>query len=113
MNAEPATRLSSSHLDERQDSEGPSTADVLAEVERRQAAAQAPMGERRRRVVILADRFVFWLTKHWLAVLNALVLLYVGFPFLAPVLMHLGAAGPARVIYTMYRPLCHQLPQRS
>jgi uncharacterized membrane protein len=86
---------------------------VLAEVKRRQAAGRAPMDERRRRAVILADGFVFWLTKHWLAVLNALVFLYVGLPFLAPVLMHVGAAGPARVIYTMYRPLCHQLPQRS
>jgi uncharacterized membrane protein len=113
MSVEPATRARSSHLDERDDSQGPSTADVLAEVERRQAVGRAPMDERQRQVVILADRFVFWLTKHWLAVLNALVFLYVGLPFLAPVLMHVGAAGPARVIYTMYRPLCHQLPQRS
>jgi len=71
------------------------------------------MGERERRAVILADRFVFWLSKHWLAVFNALALLYVGLPFLAPVLMHLGAEGPAMVIHTIYRPLCNQLPQRS
>nr|HID14322.1 DUF2085 domain-containing protein [Anaerolineae bacterium] len=103
----------------RQDNpEQPSTADVLAEVERRRAEARGAfracrMGERERRAVILADRFVFWLSKHWLAVFNALALLYVGLPFLAPVLMHLGAEGPAMVIHTIYRPLCNQLPQRS
>lgn len=113
MDVERTTSAAPSQLDARNDAEAPSTADVLAEVERRQAAARAPMGERQRRTVILADRFVFWLTKHWLAVLNALVFLYVGLPFLAPALMYVGAAGPARVIYTMYRPLCHQLPQRS
>jgi len=61
----------------------------------------------------LADLFVFWLSKHWLAVFNTLALLYVGLPFLAPVLMVLGAGAPAMIIHTVYRPLCHQLPQRS
>jgi uncharacterized membrane protein len=111
--AEPATFPKSSHRDESSDSEAPSTADVLAEVERRRAIARPPRGERQRQVVVLADRFVYWLTKHWLAVLNTLAFLYVGLPFLAPVLMRVGAVGPAMVIHTMYRPLCHQLPQRS
>jgi uncharacterized membrane protein len=71
------------------------------------------VSDRQRRVVVLADRFVFWLTKHWLAILNGLAFLYVGLPFLAAVLMHLGAEGPGMLIYTLYRPLCHQLPQRS
>lgn len=90
----------------------PSTAEILAEVERRKAQARR-MSEGQRRAIILADRFIFWLSGHWLAVLNALALLYVGLPLLAPVLMHLGAEGPAMVIYTVYRPLCNQLPQRS
>jgi uncharacterized membrane protein len=71
------------------------------------------MGERQRRVVIAADRFVFWLSKHWLAVFNTLAFLYVGLPFLAPALMALGAKGPALVIHAIYRPMCHQLPFRS
>jgi uncharacterized membrane protein len=91
----------------------PSTAEVLAEVERRRAQGRPSVGEGQRRVVILADRFVFWLSKHWLAVFNVLAFLYVGLPVLAPVLMSLGAEVPARMVYAIYRPLCNQLPQRS
>lgn len=60
-----------------------------------------------------ADRFSYWIANHWLAVVMALFLLYVGLPFLAPVLMKSGAETPARVIYTVYSPLCHQLGFRS
>ena len=90
----------------------PGTAEVLAEVQRRRAEARR-MGERERRVIILADRCAFWLSKHWLALFNILALLYVGLPTLAPVLMYLGAKGPALAIHLIYRPLCNQLPQRS
>jgi uncharacterized membrane protein len=89
------------------------TAEVLAEVERRRAEVRRPTTESRSQAVILADRFVFWLSKHWLAVFNTLGFLYVGLPMLAPVLMHLSAEGPATIIYTVYRSLCHQLPHRS
>ncbi|MEA3340645.1 MAG: DUF2085 domain-containing protein [Chloroflexota bacterium] len=89
------------------------TAEVLAEVERRRAAAAPAVGERQRRIVILADRFVFWLSKHWLAVFNTLALLYVGLPILAPVLIYLGAVKPAAAIHLIYKPLCHQMPHRS
>ena len=71
------------------------------------------MSAGQRRIVILADRIVFWLTKHWLAIFNTLAFLYVGLPILAPILMHLGIEGPAKIIYTVYRPLCNQLPHRS
>lgn len=66
-----------------------------------------------RRVVIGADRFIFWLARHWLAIFNLVALLYVGLPLLAPILMYVGVEGPAHVIHTMYHPLCHQLPYRS
>lgn len=89
------------------------TAEILAEVERRRAAAMPVLGERQRRIVILANRFVFWLSKHWLAVFNILALLYVGLPILAPVLMRLGAERPAIAIHLIYKPLCHQMPHRS
>jgi uncharacterized membrane protein len=59
------------------------------------------------------NRFADWIVRHWLAVLNMLFLLYVGLPFLAPALMEVGAETPAKVIYTIYRPACHQLPERS
>jgi uncharacterized membrane protein len=102
-----------SQADEPNNPEPPSTAYVLAEVERRRAEAGHRVGERQRQAVILTDRFVFWLSKHWLAVFNTLAFLYVGLPTLAPMLMVLGATGPAMVIYTIYRLLCNQLPHRS
>jgi len=90
-----------------------SSADVLEEVRRRRQARNPRPSERRRRFVVGADRFIFWLSKHWLAVFNTLAFIYVGLPFLAPTLMHQGAYTAASLIYTVYRPLCHQLPQRS
>jgi uncharacterized membrane protein len=95
------------------DPEQPSAADVMEEVRRRQAARGERPSDERLTFVIAADRFIFWLSKHWLAVFNLLAFLYVGLPFLAPTLMHVGAEGAASLIYAIYRPLCHQLPQRS
>ncbi|MGA9532764.1 MAG: DUF2085 domain-containing protein [Anaerolineales bacterium] len=59
------------------------------------------------------NRWVLSLSRHWLAGLNLLVLLYVGLPFLAPTLMKAGAEQPAGWIYRAYSPLCHQLAFRS
>ncbi len=59
------------------------------------------------------ERVADGIVKHWLAALNIIFLLYVGLPLLAPVLMQVGAETPARVIYAIYRPACHQLPERS
>jgi len=72
-----------------------------------------PLSGRQRAFVIGVDRVVYWLSRHWLAVFNVLVMIYVGLPILAPVLMNAGADGPARVIYTIYKPMCHQMAQRS
>jgi uncharacterized membrane protein len=58
-------------------------------------------------------RWVGGFARHWLAILNAIVFLYVGLPFLAPVMMEAGAEAPARWIYTIYSPVCHQLAFRS
>ncbi len=63
--------------------------------------------------VAAGSRFVAFLSRHWLGLLNVVFLLYVGLPFLAPAFMRLGATTPARVIYTIYLPFCHQLPERS
>jgi uncharacterized membrane protein len=60
-----------------------------------------------------SDRVSFWLSRHYLAMLNLFVFLYVGFPFLAPVLMEAGLQTPAAVIYKVYSPLCHQFTFRS
>jgi uncharacterized membrane protein/glutaredoxin len=60
-----------------------------------------------------ADKAMHWISRHYLAVLNLIMFLYVGLPVLAPVLMKSGATAPARVLYTIYSPLCHQFGFRS
>ncbi len=65
------------------------------------------------RVASFADRISVWLSRHWLAVINVMLAVYTGLPFLAPVLEKSGHPFPARIIYTTYRALCHELPQRS
>lgn len=94
-------------------SDQPTTSEILAEVERRRLDARSKASEEQRRVIVAVDRLVFWLCKHWLAVFNTAALIYVGLPVLAPVLMHGGAPGLGRIIYAIYKPLCHQLPHRS
>jgi uncharacterized membrane protein len=66
------------------------------------------------------NRVAAGLARHWLAVFNILVALFIAMPFVAPVLMHLGADGTCipctaigRLIYITYSPFCHQLPERS
>ena len=59
------------------------------------------------------DRIYVWIAKHYLAMLNVAMFLYVGLPFLAPILMKVDAKAPARLIYTVYSPLCHQFAFRS
>ena len=59
------------------------------------------------------DKFSFWLSKRYMLLFNLIVFIYVGLPFLAPVLMKIGAPAPAKVIYSIYSPLCHQLAFRS
>lgn len=67
----------------------------------------------RGQTVTKTDRFSYWLSSHYMVLFNLLVLLYVGLPFLAPVFMKAGAILPARAIYAIYSPLCHQLGFRS
>jgi uncharacterized membrane protein len=63
--------------------------------------------------VTRSDRVSFWVSKHYLALVNLFLFLYVGLPFLAPVLMKEGLTTPAHAIYTVYSPLCHQFGFRS
>lgn len=75
------------------------------------AAEAKPSADRERAVSL--NRAVLFMSRHWLAGLNLLVLLYVGLPFVAPTLMQAGVEQPARWIYRAYSPLCHQLAFRS
>lgn len=59
------------------------------------------------------ERAGHWLSKRYLILLNLILLLYVGLPFLAPVLMNAGYPQLARPIYSLYGAVCHQLAFRS
>jgi thiol-disulfide isomerase/thioredoxin len=59
------------------------------------------------------DAFSFWLSNKYLLLMNLVVFLYVGLPFLAPIFMRIGAELPATAIYRVYGLTCHQLAFRS
>ena len=80
---------------------------------RPETPTRQPVTGRTRDLVIFADKAIFKLAKHWLALANLFWGLYVGLPILAPVLMDAGLTTPANIIYILYRPLCHQRPTRS
>ncbi len=75
--------------------------------------SETPLSPWQRSLVLRTQRTIFWLSKHWLALVNLFVFLYVSIPFAAPVFMKAGWTGPAQAIYTVYKPLCHQLAFRS
>lgn len=83
-----------------------------SEVDERRRASR-PVTGRTRDLVVFADKAIFQLAKHWLALANSFWGLYVILPVLAPLLMAAGLTLPARIIYTIYRPACHQRPERS
>lgn len=60
-----------------------------------------------------SDHISLWLSRHYLALFNILVMIYVGLPFMAPVMLRFGLQGPARLIYGGYGLVCHQLAYRS
>lgn len=60
-----------------------------------------------------ADKISYWISRHYMGLICLLLFLYVGIPFVAPVMAKIGWNGPARLIYTVYSPFCHQLPYRS
>ncbi|HSJ59189.1 MAG TPA: hypothetical protein VLC95_18530, partial [Anaerolineae bacterium] len=76
-------------------------------------ATRQPVTGRTRDFVLFADRAIWRLAVHWLFLVNLFWGLYVGLPFLAPVLMNAGLETPAKLIYLLYRPACHQRPERS
>ena len=61
----------------------------------------------------VSNRLFFFVIRNWLLVFSLMYGLLVGLPFLPPMLMQIGWIGPAKIIYTFYSLLCHQLPQRS
>jgi len=64
-------------------------------------------------VIDSGDKLTWWISRNYLWVLNLVIFLYVGLPFLAPVLMKAGIPQPANAIYLVYSPFCHELGFRS
>lgn len=63
------------------------------------------------RVVLV--RIALGFARHWLFILNLLLFVWVGLPWLAPVFLHWGWGRAAGAIYFLYSLQCHQLPERS
>ncbi len=64
-------------------------------------------------MVKIAYRFTSFVVRHWLALVNTLLALLLGLSLLAPVLMLHDQAGLGNLLYLLFRPSCHQLPERS
>ena len=60
-----------------------------------------------------ADKISYWISRHYMGLICFLLFIYVGLPFAAPALAKIGWIRPARIIYAVYSPFCHQLPYRS
>ncbi len=59
------------------------------------------------------DKFSLFVSSHYLLLVNLFIFIYLGLPFLAPVLMKENATLPANIIYRVYSLMCHQLAFRS
>ena len=75
------------------------------------SSSNKPPGNRR--LAIRLNQMVYRFSRRWTAYFNVVIGVYVALPILAPVLMQIGVPGPARAIYTIYSPLCHQMASRS
>ncbi len=80
---------------------------------RKEVEVRSPEGSTAARMAASIDLMVAGLARHWLAVFNTLVGIFFVLPFLAPVFMHVGLTGIGHLIYVVYSPTCHQLPERS
>lgn len=57
--------------------------------------------------------FLLRITRNWMRIVLVILAVYISLPWIAPTLMKLGLQGPAQVIYTVYRPFCHQFGFRT
>src|SRR5215207_3630098 len=59
------------------------------------------------------DNGVQWGLRHWLLLINSGVILYAGLPWLSPLAKASGHPLIGELLFRIYTPLCHQLPERS
>lgn len=69
--------------------------------------------EAQRQRTIRFNRRVLWFSRRWLKIMLTFLFLYTGLSLTAPVLMKAGSDSAAKVIYTLYAPMCHQFAFRS
>lgn len=81
----------------------------IAEIDKKVAAGEAALPVK----ITNADKFSYWISRHYMLVLNLIVIIYLGLPFLAPVLMSAGYSRAAMPLYRFYGLVCHQLAFRS
>jgi uncharacterized membrane protein len=66
-----------------------------------------------RRITRWVTGFARWFSDHWLSLFDLAMALWAGLPFLAPVLAHSAHPRAAQLLYWLFQPLCHQMPERS
>ena len=54
-----------------------------------------------------------WGLRHWLLLINGAAILYAGLPWLSPLAKASGHPLLGELLFRLYTPLCHQLPERS
>jgi uncharacterized membrane protein len=59
------------------------------------------------------DRGVRAVIRHWLVFVNSMAILYAALPWIGPLLERAGYTRLGRLVFLLYTPLCHQLPERS
>jgi uncharacterized membrane protein len=74
---------------------------------------QSPKTGQTLTLAVGVQKTITYVGRHWLALVNLFCGVLFGLPWLAPIMMKVGASGPARVIYLVYSFLCHQLADRS
>ncbi len=60
-----------------------------------------------------SKRAVLSFSRYWILYFNLALGIYVGLPWLAPLLMKSGLTGAGEALYIIYSFLCHQLADRS
>jgi uncharacterized membrane protein len=64
-------------------------------------------------IAAFLPRIVYAIAKHWLLLANIGLGILALLPVAAPVLMASGRSRLGQLLYAIYAPLCHQLPERS
>lgn len=74
---------------------------------------QSPISPTPKSFGVRLNRGLLRFTRNWLRIAMIVIGVYAALPVMAPILMKVGATGPAQVLYTLYSPFCHQFAFRS